>query len=82
MAAYVTRPRRWTSNPTTTGDFPTGHRDHVITKLLGVCCRHIDILPAGTSRPHKSGVNQTFSSVNGQRDFLVCGQVASLSADR
>ncbi|MEV0573103.1 hypothetical protein AB0H79_11450, partial [Micrococcus luteus] len=30
--------------------------------LLGVCCRHVDILPAGTSCPHRSGVNRTFSS--------------------
>lgn len=26
------------------------------------CCRHVDILPAGTACPHRSGVNRTFSS--------------------
>lgn len=27
-----------------------------------MCCRHVDILPAGTSCPHRSGVNRTFGS--------------------
>jgi hypothetical protein len=40
----------------------TGDRDDVLPKLLGVGSWHGDILPAGNSRPRRSGVNRTFSS--------------------
>src|SRR5699024_1155989 len=48
----------------------TSDRDHVVTELLGVGCRHVDILPAGTSRPHRSGVNRTFSSPEASPDLM------------